>query len=352
MEPAPLFEDIAFAPPGGAAWWLRADDGVRLRIGLWRPEGARGTVLMFPGRTEFIEKYGDVAAHLVRCGLAMLAVDWRGQGLADRLTPDPMLGHVDRFTDYQRDVAAMLTAARTLALPQPWYLLAHSMGGAIGLRAAMEGLPVAACAFSAPMWGIRIAGPLQPLAWSLSWVGRNLGLTRNYAPGTGPDNYVLEAPFEGNLLTGDRDMYDRMIVQARTHPELGLGGPGLHWLHEALRECLRLARRPSPALPCLTLLGSEEGIVDVPRVHDRMAHWPGGRLRLVPGARHEVLMESPDVHGRMLDEICAFFHDSMARGTNRDPETAAGFGRGRSGGVDGGGDGGRGGRATVGVPAR
>ncbi|PKP84875.1 MAG: alpha/beta hydrolase, partial [Alphaproteobacteria bacterium HGW-Alphaproteobacteria-2] len=47
---APLDAALAESPPGGHAAWLRTDDGVRLRAALW-PEGARGTVLIFPGRT-------------------------------------------------------------------------------------------------------------------------------------------------------------------------------------------------------------------------------------------------------------------------------------------------------------
>jgi len=306
IGPAPFFAEMADGPPGGRAWWLKADDGVRIRVGLWRAEAARGTILLFPGRTEYVEKYGRAARDLARHGLATFAIDWRGQGLADRLTGDAMSGHVLRFTDYQRDVAAMVAAARALDLPRPWYLLGHSMGGAIGLRAAMEGTDVAACVFSGPMWGIRIADLLRPLAWSLAWSGRRLGLGHFYAPGTDGGSYVLTEPFETNKLTRDREMYDHMIAHLRAHPELALGGPSLRWLHEALRETRALSRRPAPALPCLTLMGSDEDIVDAGRITARMADWPGGRLEVIPGGRHEVLMEDAATRARLFDMIGAF----------------------------------------------
>ena len=91
--------------------------------------------MMFPGRTEYIEKYGDCAAEFTGRGFAFLAVDWRGQGLADRLLDDVRVGHVDQFTDYQHDVQATLDLAADLNLPKPWFVIGHSMGGAIGLRA-------------------------------------------------------------------------------------------------------------------------------------------------------------------------------------------------------------------------
>ena len=105
-----------------------------------------------------------------------------GQGLADRLLADRRVGHVGRFTDYQMDVAAMVKAARALDLPQPYYLLAHSMGGCIGLRALMEDLPVAACAFTGPMWGIQMASTTRPAAWALSWSSARLGFGHHLAP--------------------------------------------------------------------------------------------------------------------------------------------------------------------------
>jgi lysophospholipase len=131
-----------------------------------------------------------------------------------------------------------------------------------------------------------------------------------YAPGTAPESYVLTEPFETNKLTNDREMYQYMIDQANAHPELGIGGPSLRWLHEALSETRALARLPSPDLPCLTLLGGDEQIVDVARVHERMALWPGAHLELVETGRHETLMDSPEIRGRLFKQLCAFYGDS------------------------------------------
>lgn len=313
MDSAPFFAEVADAPGDGRAWWVRAGDGVRLRVGAFNTGGETGsgaeagTVLLFPGRTEYIEKYGRAARDLARHGFATLTVDWRGQGLADRLTDDPMSGHVLHFADYQKDVAATVAAARALGLPRPWYLLAHSMGGCIGLRAVLDGLDVQACAFSGPMWGVQMADIMRLVAWSVSWSGRQLGMGHVYAPGTDDGNYVLDEPFETNKLTNDRDMYQYMIDQSRAHPELGLGGPSLRWLHEALRETRNLARLPSPDLPCLTVAGTDEEIVDTARIRERMERWPGGRLDWIEGGRHEVLMETPEIRTAIFDDICRLF---------------------------------------------
>ncbi|MCG6903628.1 MAG: alpha/beta hydrolase [Rhodobacter sp.] len=305
-EPAPFYHDIADGPAEADAIWVTASDGVRLRLAIW-PGGAKGTVLLFPGRTEYLEKYGRAAGALADLGFATIAIDWRGQGLADRLTDNPMLGFVDRFDDYQLDVAELLATAQERGLPQPYYLVAHSMGGAIGLRALIRGLPVKAVVFSAPMWGISISPAMRPLAWVLSSVGRWVWGGHQLTPGTSAQTYVMEAPFEDNMLTRDPDMYAYMQSQLAAHPELALGGPSLHWLYEALTESWRTEREPAPALPCLTFLGSNERVVDVPPIHARMRDWPGGRLELIENAEHEVMMETPAVRDRVFAEMAAHF---------------------------------------------
>ncbi len=307
MKDAPLLEAIADAPAGGRAVWSQTRDGVRLRVALWPSKSSKGTVLLLPGRTEFIEKYGRAAVDLAARGYGTLTIDWRGQGLSDRIAVDTMSGHVGKFTDYQADVAAMLKVAEALDVPRPWHLLAHSMGGAIGLRAAMGGMPIDTCAFSAPMWGIQMKSALRPAAWSLGWGSRYLGQSYRYAPSTNSASYVLSEPFETNELTRDAQMHAHMVAQLTAHPELALGGPSLHWLFEALRECRRLHALPSPALPCLTFVGTEEAIVDTSRIDARMARWPGARLERIPGARHEAMMDTPQTRTKVWDMLADFW---------------------------------------------
>ncbi len=320
MESAPLYSDVADGPDAGQAWWIHADDGVRLRMAVWARDAARGTVLLFPGRTEYIEKYGRTARDLAQRGYATCSIDWRGQGLADRLTDDSMAGHVLHFSDYQRDTRALIAAAQALDLPRPWHLLAHSMGGCIGLRALINGLPVASSAFSAPMWGIQMSQPLRPVAWSLSWSGRQFGMGHVISPGSPPDSYVLSEPFETNKLTNDREMYQYMIDQVDAHADLGLGGPSLRWLYEALSECRELSRLPSPDLPCVTFLGTDEDIVDIARIKDRMRRWNGSRLEMVSGGRHELLMDTAEIRTRTTGAYCDMF-DAAATNLNDTGET-------------------------------
>lgn len=307
LTQAPFFTDVHPGPAGGAAHWAKTSDGIRIRVGHWPLSGAKGTVLLFPGRTEYIEKYGTTAAEFAARRLATIAVDWRGQGLADRLLKNPLVGHVEAFSDYQKDVAAMMRAARELSLPRPYFLLAHSMGGCIGLRAAMEGLAVQAAAFTGPMWGIYVKPHLRKVANLMATVMPKIGNGHALTPGTTIEPYVLVEPFEDNMLTTDPEMYDMMRDQLIAHPELSLGGPSYIWLREAFAETRHLAGRAAPNMAAVTWVGSNERIVMSPRIHERMENWKGGRLEIVQGGEHEVLMEVEALRKPVLDGMEKLF---------------------------------------------
>lgn len=305
-DSAPYRDDLAEGPDTNA-YWLRTSDGVRIRAGHAAAPDSKGTVFILPGRTEYIEKYGRTAKDFVRAGFGVVAVDWRGQGMADRLGANPMVGHVDRFLDFQKDWSAVCAFARKAELPKPWHMVAHSMGGCIGLRALLNGSDMASVLFTGPMWGIQMAGYLRPVAWTLPRLAIALGQGHRLAPGTSIKSYPASEPFETNLLTSDREMFDYMRRHVESEPRFGLGGPSYAWLLSALQECAILATMPSPALPALCFVGSNERIVDTTAIRERMTHWKGGKLLLVDGAEHEVLMEGPNTRRQVTGAAISLF---------------------------------------------
>lgn len=282
-------------------------DGVRLRVGLWPGSGEPGgTVLLFPGRTEYLEKYGRVARDLVERGYSVASIDWRGQGLSDRLAEDARLGHVERFRDYQADVAALVEVVQDAALPEPRFLLAHSMGACIGLRAVLNGLAVTRAVFSAPMWGIHVPPLKRPAAALLPDLARMTGRRLRVVPGARASSHISDTPFEENPLTTDPDHYAFMQRQVAAHPEFALGGPTYQWFAEARREIRSLRRASRPKLPVLTMIGTDEEIVDPSAVMAMHRDWPQARLEIIQGARHEPMMEAPALRGRFMRSMFAF----------------------------------------------
>jgi len=310
VTPAPYLSDVAEGPASTRCVWVNARDGLRLRIALTPVEGATATVLIFPGRTEVVEKYGRIASMLAENGFASATLDWRGQGLSDRMLDDPLIGHVDRFIDYQQDVAAVVETAAS-ALPGPFLLLAHSMGGCIGLRAVLEGLDVRAAAFSAPMWGIAMPALRAPFNLAGTILADSLGFGHLRAPSTARHSYILDTPFRENSLTSDPDDWAYMHRQVAAEPRFALAGPSLRWLREAIAECRWLARQSPRDLNIFTGLGSLESIVATDPIHARMANWPRGQLIEVEGARHELLMEAPGLRRQFVTPMLELFNRSL-----------------------------------------
>ena len=308
LSDAPFDREVAEGPRNVEAYWVKAKDGVRLRLAHWHPIAApKGTIFLLQGRSENIEKYGPTAGKLVEAGYSILAIDWRGQGLSDRLADDRMLGHVARFADYQIDMAAMLEAADALEVAKPWYFLGHSLGACIGLRAVIDGFPVAACAFTSPLWDINLSPIKRLAAWPITWAAQSIGQAQRYAPGTRGESYVLTTPFEDNRLTHDPAMYRYYVRVSEQLPEQQIGGPSMGWLFQALKETRALSKVSSPATPSVVFCGTEDSVVSTSAVQSRMSRWPLGRLELIQGARHDLLYETPEIRDRIIRQVCELF---------------------------------------------
>lgn len=309
--PAPFLRNLAEAPQDANAVWVTAPDGIRLRLGVLAT-GERGTVLLFQGRTEYLEKYGRAAARFAARGYGVVAVDFRGQGLSQRLAEDRLIGHVDDFDDYQTDVAALVAYAEAQKMPRPWFLLGHSLGGAIGLRALVEGLEVEKAVFSAPMWGIAMLQILRPVSYGLGWIAHKADMDWWITPGMSRDPYVCNADPADNLLTHDPEMLSYMRRHLNAEPEMGLGGPSVAWLYRALMECRSLRTIISPPVPTLTFLPTEDNIVSQDAMRLLTQRWPNSDLITVDGGAHETMMETSERQNMFFSTTMDFF-DAPAR---------------------------------------
>ena len=123
-------------PNGAVSGTFAARDGLSIRFARWDTTAARrlGTICLFHGRTEFIEKYFETITDLRRRGFAVATMDWRGQGGSRRLLKNPAKGHAENFAHYDADVATFMSEIVLPDCPPPYFCLAHSMGGHLVLR--------------------------------------------------------------------------------------------------------------------------------------------------------------------------------------------------------------------------
>ncbi len=296
-ETAPL-TDIPSAPvPAGAsARWIVGAGGAKLRAALFPARGTpRGSVVLSGGRTEPIEKYFEVIEDLTGRGFVVLAHDWRGQGLSHRALPDRLKGHAEGYDDFLADFDILLSRFEA-ELPKPWLAGGHSMGGCLTLLALAKGQAqrFAAAILSAPMLGVKV-GRYPKAVGLMVAANRLLGRGGGYV--LGDPGKPFDDTFDGNVLTHDRTRFTRARAQIAANRDLALGSPTWSWLHFALKardEFVRPGALDGVTIPVVICQAEQEKLVDNAAQDEVARRLPDGRLVVVKGALHEILMETDE----------------------------------------------------------
>ncbi|HTR12631.1 MAG TPA: alpha/beta hydrolase [Roseiarcus sp.] len=281
-------------PPGSLEADIRAVDGVRLRTARWAPTAAaRGTVAIFGGRGEFIEKYFEVVDDILSRGFAAAALDWRGQGGSDRPLRNARKGHVDDFSHYLRDLDAFANSILAPFCPRPWFGLCHSLGAAILLMAAEAGrCPFGRLVLSSPMIAAKGLNHHGWVRYALEVLDA-LGLGGAFAPGEG-SGALWAKPFERNALTSDPARFARVAKLVAAAPNLTLGGPTVGWANAALRAMRRFDEPNFPRrieTPTLVIASGADRVTDARAAERFASRLRAGRIIIIEGAEHEIMIE-------------------------------------------------------------
>jgi lysophospholipase len=288
---------------------LKTPDGVSLRFARWEPPaGRKGTVCLFQGRSEFIEKYFETVRDLRARGFAVATFDWRGQGLSDRALRNPRKGYVRSFSQYQIDLDTFINEIVLPDCPPPLFALGQSMGATILLRAAHAGLRwFDRIVLLSPMIALPGMRHLTSTRMVVKTM-RLLGLGSSYVPG-GDAAVMMQRPFVGNLLTHDPVRYARNIAVIEAEPALAIGWPTVAWTDAAFRVMGEFAELSYPAKirqPILIIAAGQDGIVSTPAIDEFSVRLRAGSHLIVPGARHELLMEQDRFRNQALAAFDAF----------------------------------------------
>jgi lysophospholipase len=290
-----------------------------LRVATWTPSGPdpKGTVCLLQGRAEFIEKYFEVVAELLDRGFAVVAFDWRGQGHSGRRVRNPRKGHVRSFREYRTDLEAIRDEVLRPRMPQPFFALAHSMGGAVAIRAVHDGWsPFRRIVTTTPMVQIAMIRRVR-LAVVSARLLRLLGLGKAFIP-AGGETSIATKPFSDNPLTSDPARYARNAAAAAAVGSGAIGDPTIGWIDAAFRF-MKGFMDPRFGLkvrsPVLILAAGADLICATPAAERFAARLKAGFAIVLPGARHEILME----RDRIREQFWAAF-DAFVPGT---PDSAS-----------------------------
>ncbi len=301
------------APPGGVVEWLTLADGTSLRTARWLlpAHDAHGTVVLIGGRTEFIEKYFEVAGELLARGLSVITFDWRGQGLSTHTLPERTKGHVRDFSEFDADLVAVMNRVVQVHGKKPYIGLAHSMGGNVLLRYLHDFPHEFDCAvLTAPMLAVKTAPYPQWFARTMATCSTAAGQHGAFVFG-GAKQDPMAAVFETNGVTTDQRRFDRLMACLKAEPRLALGAPTFGWLEAAYRSMELVASEEFAH-------GIETPVLLIGAAHDQLVH-PGADLTLIKRIKRGMYVMLKSEHEIMMerDEIRAAFwacFDPFVRG--------------------------------------
>lgn len=296
-------------PPQGVVAAIRAADGMILRVARWHPVGQPvGTLLICSGRAQSIEQYFETIFELLQRQIVVVAFDWRGQGMSGRELSNPHKGHIDDFSLYERDLAALVEQVLDPFCPQPWFALGQSMGGAVLLAQARAGqCPFERLVLAAPLidiYRLRYRQAVRLLVEGLDIIG----FGGAFIP-SGGRTTSLTRPFAGNPLTSDPQRYARNAAIVAAAPQFAVGAPTIGWVNAAFRRIEEFADPEYPRrtlTPILVVAAGADRVVDLAATERFATRLKAGHLVVIPYAQHEILAERDGLREQFWAAFDAF----------------------------------------------
>lgn len=291
--------------------WIKIND-IDVRYDIKKPAKASMRVIILPGFTECIEKHFDQTEGFASMGAETLCLDWPGQGLSSRLSGHPTLIHCPDFRLHLEAIESVIDDAG-IDDQLPLFIFGHSMGGHLGLRLAgalasergwhVRGVILSAPMMMLPIWPGHVMQRVLDVICCLGFARWPTPRQKSYVRGGGEFQ-------PSNLLTRDPEGYALQYRLFEDNPALKCHGPSYGWVRAALRSCLATTRNPdwlkAFALPVQAHLAEDERVVHPSASAKALAHIQEAEIHVYEGARHELMVERPEVRQAIWRRMAEF----------------------------------------------
>lgn len=269
-------------------------------------------IIFLSGRRGSYLKYKEIFWESTENGFDVFSYDHRGQGLSDRIAGNVEVGHVENFNDYVDDLEIFM---QQQILPKKYkrlYLIGNSMGGLVGSLYLQRNPKVfTKVVLVAPMFGIYLAPLNRKWAMYFSKFLAKKASRPDYIVTKGP--YQPE-PFMGNPMTSCRVRYPYYDELCEIIPKIKLGGPSPWWVYQGLKAGLDATENAqSIETPLILFRGSRDKVVENSAQDIFMQELEKSNslasLIEIPGAKHELLLESDEYRIPMMTKLFEFLKE-------------------------------------------
>ncbi|HEY1960245.1 MAG TPA: alpha/beta hydrolase [Polyangiaceae bacterium] len=233
-----------------------------------RPDDARAVVGIVPGYADYADRYDRVQRAWAEQGVASIAIDLRGHGLAEG--PRGACKHWDEYLDDASELFALLEK-----VGKPIFLFGHSFGGLVAASWVTRN--------GKAQRGVILSNPYMRVALPVPAAKKTAGrIVSALLPGVG-----LATGIKGSQLT-----HDEALAKKYDEDPLVFKKANARWFVESENaQHDVMARAKEITLPMLMVLGTADPVVAGGRELFDAAGSTDKKLDAREGLLHEVLNE-------------------------------------------------------------
>lgn len=289
--------------------YFQRGKGELLRFFKYTADKPRDTVVITHGFTETLEKYDETVYYLLKRGYDIFLCEHRGHGLSFRETEDYSLAHISRFDDYVEDFLSFVNEQVKPQARGRLFLIAHSMGGAVGVLAMEREQGIFDRAVMlAPMFGLNLPAP-KPITYAFVRAMCAAGREKGYVIGQKPFSPVRDFK---NSDCACEQRYDYRFDKYLKNPYMQGCAASCGWVRESIAASDALMKRQELSkikTPILVFSGTADEVVTKSAHRRFVKEVETAKLVVVPKGRHELFTDTALRNGALWNRVFAFFEE-------------------------------------------
>jgi len=273
---------------------------------------ARNCLVIFPGRSEAIEKYAEVVYDLAQTtagkNLNFYLMDHRGQGSSGRMVSPDDLGYVDQFHNYVLDVESFIKDQKLEKNCEKVFLLAHSLGAGISTAyILLHPKFFNKVALISPMLKILTKPYTYKVARAIVQASTMIGRGAKFA--VGQKRFNPDDKFEGNTVTSSLARFKMSRSIFVTYPASKLGGVSNRFVLEVMKGTnLIRSRYHEISAPLRVFHAGLEYFSEPSEMIKICDEAINCERSLFTTSKHELLMERDEIRSEVIKSLGEFFN--------------------------------------------